>query len=510
MNKEKQLKKNKIQKREVESFLSFISKKAQLLDWLLLGGICLIGYIFVKYYYPYPATMSDSGGYVVNAVQDRFSFYRPFGYSYFLQFMHSISSSINTIFIVQILLYFISTTFFAFTIKYFFIPNKKYIWYILLVFLSFSPLAFFMANSIMSDMYFSSMIYFMLVGFIFIIIKKSWIGFAIFSISLFCSLHIRYSAMIFPFLLIPFLFLIKGNIKWVYIVTPIFLFFIFHAQIKRDMQQTTGFDQFSTGFDGWQLANNAMHIIPFIDLPAEKIENPNIKELHKFVIPFKSKILENTKNGSITSAAFLWDNKLPLKQYLFRSIQESYQSYPKTWIFLGSGLYRDYGSYLMLHYPLQFMRYYFLPNSLNMVYPKNAGILNKYVPLNGQKDIVNWYNLSENKDLNCKEDIYNKFLANWISISHIFIWIIIATIGIISIINRKRIKFNRQEKIVFWGLFVFGGIYYASTIFASPIELRYWLPMSCIQFSFCYILLNKFIKHKPFKRSLTKENGENR
>ena len=234
MTKKNLNKKNKKQnknKHKDKKFFSFISEKSQLIDILFIGIICFMGYVFLKIFYPYPATMSDSGGYVVSAVQDMFSFYRPFGYSAFLQFMYSISSSIHAVFIIQMLLYFLSTVFFALTIKYFFSPNNKYLWYVLLFFISFSPVAFFLANSIMSDMLFSGLIYFILTGFIFMVMKKSWTGFILYSFALFFSLHVRYSAMIFPFILIPFFFLIKGKVKWLYIVVSILIFLIFHRKL---------------------------------------------------------------------------------------------------------------------------------------------------------------------------------------------------------------------------------------------------------------------------------------
>lgn len=487
-------------------YIYFILEKPQLLDLLFMGFVCIIGFIIIKLYYPYPATMSDSGGYVIGAKQDVFSFYRPFGYSMFLQFMHSISSSINAVFIIQTLLYFISTAFFALSIKFYFPPNNKYLWYLLLFFLIFSPSAFFMANSIMSDILFASLIYFLLTGFIFIVMQKSWIGLIVYSISLLFSLHVRYSAMIFPFIMIPFFFFLKGKEKWLYVVISIVIFFIFHSQIKKNMNNTIGFNQFSTGFDGWQMANNSLHIIPFINLKPQDISNTEIRNMHNFMLPFKDKILENTKNGKDVTAWFLWGNDMPLKQYLFKYIEITYQPYPKAWVYLGSGLFRDYGKYLMLHYPLEFMRYYYLPNALYMFYPKHTGIMREYVPLNGQKDIVDYYSLSEREKLDCRKDIYGDYLAKWISVSHILIWVIIGVIAIIACININKIKFDKQEKILFWGLFVFGGINYCSTIFASPVELRYWLPMSCIQFSFCYILLNKIKKEDSDKHLIKIKN----
>ncbi|MDR1006583.1 MAG: hypothetical protein LBL74_06935 [Bacteroidales bacterium] len=467
-------------------FRQFIFQKQQLSDLIIIAAICLLGYIAIKYFYPYPWTMSDSGGYVICAMDNAWSFYRPFGYSKFLQILHAISPTISFLTLVQMLLYLVSTSIFALTVKFFFTPNRKWLWYSLLCFLSFSPLAFYMINSIMSDLLFCTLIYFILTGFLFIV-NRNWTGVIIFSLALYFSLHVRYSAIIFPFLFIPFLFFIKGNIRWVSILASLAISFIFYNQIKSNMKETMNLNQFSTGFDGWQYANNAMHIVPFIDVKPEEIKDEQIRGLHKFILQYNDSILARTKNGTGVSARFIWENTLPLKKYMFLTMQQNYLTYPHAWVNLGSGLYKDYGKYLMIHYPFAFMRYYLLPNMVNIVHP-NFWVEYKNIEI---KEIKEWYNIDEKKDLSCRANIYDSFLYNLISISHIFIWIGIIIVSIIAIIKRKRIKFNKNERIAFWALFCFGAIYYASTVFASPIELRYWLPMAAIQFAFCYILLNK-------------------
>jgi hypothetical protein len=198
-------------------------------------------------------------------------------------------------------------------------------------------------------------------------------------------------------------------------------------------------------------------------------------------------------NSQGLTAAFLWKQELPLKQYLFKSMQTLNRPYAKMWITLGSGLYSDYGRYLILHYPFKFAKYYYLPNTKHIFYPTYTGIMHHYRGVDTEKNIMDWYKIPDNKDLSCRNDVYGSFLTKCVSISYIFIWTAIAVIGTIGIIYRKKIKFDKQEKNVFWLLFTFGVVYYASTVFMSPIELRYWLPMASIQFAFCYILLNKFL-----------------
>jgi hypothetical protein len=167
-------------------------------------------------------------------------------------------------------------------------------------------------------------------------------------------------------------------------------------------------------------------------------------------------------------------------------------TYPHAWIKVGSGVFADYGRYVILHHPLKFMQYYYFPNALNIFYPSFPEIMERYSSIDTSYiDILQWYDIPENEDLSSNNDIYGSFLTQVICVSQIFICLAIIGIGVLGIMHRKKIKFNKEEKIVFWAVFAFGVIYYASTVFASPIALRYWLPMACVQFAFCYIILNK-------------------
>ncbi|MDR1632046.1 MAG: hypothetical protein LBR97_04085 [Dysgonamonadaceae bacterium] len=482
----------------MNKFSSYIFQKRQLIDWLIVVSICVLGYVILRMLYPYPAATADSPGYIFAAKNDSFFFYRPFGYSQFLQIVYFFSSSIHAVFAAQMFLYAVSIAFFALTIKYFFKPQNQIIWYALLTVLVLSPMSFFMANALMSDMLFAIMIFGMLAAFAFVVMKKSWLAFAVFVLLMFFALHIRYSAVVFPFLFIPVLLFVKSPIRWVSLAVLPLVYVIFHNQVKSDMKETTGFNQFSTGFDGWQLANNAIHIVPYIDLSPQSIRKARIRDLHKFVLNYKEQILETTDNGKQITTAFMWDKKQPLKQYLEQMIYERRMNYPSLWITLGSGVFKDYGKYLMVHYPYEFIRYYLIPSSTQIFYPA-IGMIAGYGKLNGD-DIFDWYGLPKDADLNCSNDIYRKYISPAIPGIYLTGWIFIFAIAVFAFVKRKNISFNSDEKILFWGLFAFGVIFYASTTFATPNEIRYWLPMSVVRFSFVYILYNKLCVYTSNKK----------
>lgn len=477
------------------SFLRFIKDKEQRTEWLIITIICLIGYIIIKICYPYPATMSDSGTYVNAAATNTFTFYRPFGFSYFLRIVHIFSSSIHAVLISQILLYFIATSTCVFTIKYFYKPVNETLWYILIVVFVFSPTSLYMANAIMSDFLFSIAIYLMIASFIFAIKKQSWTALTFFLVFLFCTLHIRYSAVIFPLLFICFFTITKGKIRWIALASTLIVTFIFYRQIARDMDKTVGMNQFSTGFDGWQMANNGMHVIPFIDPTADDIRNPDMKALHNYIINNKSRILERTENGTEPVAFFMWSNDLPLKQYLFYYIQNSNIPYPVAWVKLGSGLYKDYGIYLIKKHPLEFLQHYYIPNSKYAIYPEKTGLIGSYTSLDIE-DIRGWYKIPQGTETAARYPIYKNIVADIIPIGYMMKSIVTLALIIAVLIFYKKLKWADNDKKIVWSIAIFGLLYTFSTVFASPVELRFWTTMGIIHFALIYILSNKLLTLK--------------
>ncbi|NDV79999.1 hypothetical protein [Dysgonomonas sp. 511] len=477
------------------SFFSFIKAKEQWIDWIILAVSCLIGYIALKICYPFPATISDSGTYVSAAVDDMFTFYRPFGYSAFLQIVHTFSSSVHAIFVSQIVLYFVSCAAFALVVKYIYTPANRILWYILLFIFVFSPISFYMSNAIMSDMLFAIMIYFMLAALFYLIkAKNSWVALGVLLLALYFCLQIRYLAIIFPVMFIACFFLLKGKMRWIGIAGIMVVTFAFYNQVKSDMKKTTGFNQFSTGFDGWQLANNAMHIIPYIDLKPERIANNELAGLHSFVVVQKDAISERTKQGADVSASFMWINDLPLKQYLFAYIQHTKQPYPIAWVRLGNTTYKDYGQYLIKRYPLEFVRYYYLPNARSIFYTTSKEIIGGYTPINVD-DIFEWYKIPKETAMDAKYDIYKDFLAEASSVSYLILWPLIFVLGIFSFLKRKKLVwFDQAQKQIFWIIIITALFYYGATVFASPVSLRFWLPMNAIIFSLVYIMSNRLFE----------------
>jgi len=471
------------------SFFKFILQKEQLFDILITFTLCLLAYLGIRYCYPYPLTFIDSNGYLDAAVKNQFYVYRPFGYSFFLQILHSINNSIHLIFIVQTFLLFLATSFLAISVKYFYAPAKKWLWYIALLFLIFTPTSFVMANWILSDLLFSVQIYLMITLFMFIINRNDWIAALLFVLVLFTAFHVRYSATIFPFMFIPFFLMKKGKLRWFLSLATLLVFFVFYFQTKESMKKTVKIDQFSTGFDGWHYLNNTLFVLPHIDYETMDVKNPKLKKLHSFVIDEVEIIQSITENSKRISSVFTWGNKLPLKQYLYVTIQEQNASYLPTFVKVGSGEYKGYAMYIITHYPLLFFQHYYLPNLIQTLYPSPGCITEGF---HRDKLIYEYYQIDTENPLQAKYYPLNsdKYHST-IQYLHLLMWGIIVCIGITAILKKKRIFFSTNDKIVFWGVFSFAAIYYGTSVFAAPMEIRYTIGMHSIQFVFCYFLLNK-------------------
>jgi hypothetical protein len=110
------------------------------------------------------------------------------------------------------------------------------------------------------------------------------------------------------------------------------------------------------------------------------------------------------------------------------------------------------------------------------------------------KDISEWYRIPEGTDMNAKYTPYESFVAETSAASYIPIWIIVAVGGVLSVVMRKKLsRQTQEEQKVFWVIVATGALYYAATVFASPVSLRFWIPVNAVLFAVIYILYNRIL-----------------
>jgi hypothetical protein len=492
-NKGNRIKPESKQVSKKDSFWCFLFQKNNIPDLVACFVACLLGYVFIHHFYPYPATYSDSFSYVLAAAEDRFFIFRPFGYSAFLQFVHSISHSLAAVIIVQFVIYFISVTLLSFVLKRTFPIHSPVVRILLELSIAFSPVAIYMCNALMSDVLFGCCVLLMIAMLIIMIFESSWVAMALYVVFFFISLFVRYSAMFFPIAVIPvILFMKKKAIKWTAVGCSLVAFIIFYQNVTQNMYKAVHLNQFSTGFDGWQLANNAMNMLPFIETEAQKPNNNKVAALHNFCYhKYDSLILQMTDSGRVVTAGFLWDPNMPLKQYLFQYMNKTGMAYPVAWAKLGGSVYSDYGKWLILNYPVDFWKYYLKLNIPFAFYPKKLEMVGHYAPIpTGDKDIVGYYDVAEDQDLSEHNPLYEKKLSSFLPLLDLLTWILMLAAIVVLVMKREYFFADRNRTLVFALILVFGFIYYGTTVFASPVVIRYWLPMHALKLSVVWMALS--------------------
>lgn len=470
--------------RSKDTFWHFLVAKPQLSDWLTVGVTCLAAYIAIRFCYPTPATYFDSFSYVATAASNQFSIYRPFGYSWLLRAVHTLSSSMTAVVVVQFLLYGLSIGMLLMAIKRYYPVRNAWLRLPLEVVAIASPMAIYMLNALMSDALFCCCILMMIAMALVMLHDKSPIALVLYLLAFYASLYARYSAMFFPIAFIPiFLFMPKAWLRYTAIATTLIVFFVFHSNISGNMQQAVRHRQFSTGFDGWQLANNAMHVLPHIDTEAAIPSNPKLASLHRFCSKrYDPAILEATDSGARVCAKFLWSPTFPLKEYHAQYIQNLHSSYPVAWVKLGSGLYADYGKWLIFHYPIPFLRYYLLPNARSAFFPYNLEMVGNYTDIpSTQKETFEWFLITPDQLQPARHNLYGHALGRVLPYIELASWLCLLAAIVVIIMRRKSALATREQRLAFYLLILFGFIYYATTVFASPIAIRYWMPMHAIK-----------------------------
>jgi hypothetical protein len=490
----KDLGKNKIKQKEVpDSFLRFMLIKDQKYQFIVFFIIYIILYNLLTYLNPYPASISDSGAYVNAAITNRIDTYRPFGYSQFLISIHKWSTSIHFLVTVQFFINAISTLLFVFSVKYFFQQKSKITFYLFAFFAIFSPLTLYLTNTVLSDSLFTSLTLLWITAGLWILFDQNnirkYIFYIIHIILLFYLINIRYTGLVYlPItILLVFLVFYRRNLYLGLILSiiPIFLVFGYYSKQKATIYGLVHVDTFS-GFSGWQLANNALHCIPDIDLDVSGIKDRQVKEFAELAVKAKASIALVEK----PSAKFMWDKTLPLKEYCISEVTRTNNPYIYQWNYLGANVYSKFGSYVIKKYPITFAKNYLLPNTWAALYPVHDQIVKRF-RIDGISDELmrDWFELPQSEKVITKSKIFENIFF-LIPISRLVIWFLVFAALIMLFVRRKQIDWKPFHKIAFCVLLAFSSIYFAFNIYASPFELRYIAPIHLMQLSLIFIILN--------------------
>ncbi|RPH31499.1 MAG: hypothetical protein EHM93_13355 [Bacteroidales bacterium] len=478
-----------------ESFFKFMLQKEQKYQVIAFIALYFILYYVITYLNPYPASISDSGAYVNAALSNRIDTYRPFGYSQFLISIHKWSTSIHFVVAVQYLINAISSLLLIFSIKYFFQPKSKFTFYLFAILAIFSPLCIYLTNTVLSDSLFSSLTVIWVTTGLWILFDRNnfhkYFFYAIHLILLFYLINIRYTGLVYLPITILLLFLTfyRRNIyiSLILSVIPIILVYGYYNKQKAKIYDLIRVDTFS-GFSGWQLANNALHCIPYVDLDLSGIKDKQVKEFAEIAVQLKASLELKSK----PTAKFMWDKTSPLKLYCYYECDRTNSPYIYQWNYLGENVYSKFGSYVIMKHPLTFAKNYLIPNLWTALYPVHDQIVKRFridgIPDERMRD---WFKLPASEKVYVKSKVFENYFF-LIPISRLIIWIVVLGAFVLYLIKRKQMQWQPYQHAALWLILIFTSIYLAFNVYASPFELRYIAPIHLMQLSIIYIVINTF------------------
>ena len=482
-------------------FFTYLRGKPQRLELIVWGIFYVIAYFLIIYSYPFPDGISDSGAYVSSALHHSYDGYRPYGYSQFLILIHSFSTSFRLVVFVQFLLNALGTLFFVFTVRYFFQSCNVWISRIFTFVAVFSLISLYLADTILSDSLFTTLTLFWLAfGLWFLYEKRTGykVLFSLIQIILLISLvRIRYTGLFYTGIqILLFIAEFYKKKQWIgaglLVVLSLLLLDVYQKQVEAT-KRVTGIEVFS-GFSGWQMANNALHVLPYVEPDIKKIPDSQVREFMQIAKNADSTLI---LDGFSTSAKFLWDNNLLLKRYLFYQMKKRNWIYLKTWTFLGKNVYGKFGSYMLKKYPLQYTRYFFLPNLWGILYPTGDQVFLSFktdaIPA---KLLNSWFGVPSDVKVSSRGDWIGK-VSPFLPKLRLIIWILFFFSVLWFFIKRKYLVFSEKElkMWVFLTLFVFA--YLAFHVYASPFEVRYIAPIHVPQVAIIYL---SFFAHKTYDK----------
>lgn len=477
-----------------ESFLSFFKEKHQKKRLAVFAIFYLVCYFALTYFYPFPDGISDSGLYLLSAAKNEFYGYRPFGYSEFLIVLHDFVVSISFVVFVQYWLSVLVTLFFVFSLHFFIKPINHYLSIAFDILALCSIPTLYLTNTILSDSLFAS-------------VTLLWIALCFWVLS--CQKqYIKILLVVFQFLLLYILMTVRYTGLFyvgVEIVFIVLLFFrkkkllalgciacltmisvaFYNDQVRKN-EFISGVKVFS-GFTGWQKANNALHVIPYIDIDLTQIDDIYLREF----IRIAKKTSSNLKvDGFKTTPTFLWDNDKPLKRFHFLYARKTQKYFLPSWIELGKETYNDFGTYIMVHYPIAYFRYYLLPNFVGTLYCTNDQLYAKEF----SKDVIradvlaSWYGIDSKKEVFARSSFIHS-VSSIFPVWELIVWLLMFASILCFLIKRHARLLTQLQRNMYWVLVLFVMSYLAFHVYAAPFELRYVIPIYIMQLSIIYLSL---------------------
>lgn len=452
----------------------------------------IIQLIFFKYWYPFANYIhGDSFAYIGEAINNVDIETYPIGYPKFIRLISVFTHSDLFLVVFQYLLLQISILSLVFTLFYFFKPNRI-TRMILFGFMLFNPVFLHLANLISSDALFLSLslIWFnILIWSIYYPSPKLILAHAIVFILAFM---VRYNALFYP-LVTGVAFLFYRNrflLKIGGLALCLLLVYIFINFNQKKYYELCGKSQF-TPFTGWQMANNAMYAYKFIPKNERKPVPKKFQQLDKMVTYYfdtTRDLKKHPEEALVASTIYMWTPTAPLRQYMELTYKgDSTIPELKKWASVGP-LFKKYGSFIIQQYPLAFLQYYIVPNSLKYYAPP-VEFLDKY---NNGIDIVSpiaqkWFDYKSQKVTSIFKDPKVEILNYYpILVGTMNVVFFMGLLGFLFLEGYKKYKIFSKSLLLVVCLWLFN---FGFSVFASPIALRFQLLPILVMTSFAILFL---------------------
>lgn len=342
-----------------------ISKKNRF--WLFSAFIVsLVYFIALRLIYPIPSYYADSYTWVGAAATGQPVTFRPIGYSKALMFFRLLSTSDIALVASQFFSNVIVNLFLFFTANYFF-RFRKMLKCFLFVLLIINPFYLFYCNYVSSDPFFNCLTVLWFTLLIWMLYKPSWFLIVAQLVVLFALFELRYNAIFFPAISTVVVLLSKQSVvrKTVSIAGSVVLISVTIFATTLATKKYTGTKTFSA-FSGWQLANNALHVMQHDTIDTSAIKDKAVKDFVGFAVNFFDTVKQTFPDSGAT-AVFMWHISSPLKKYMDIYPGRS-KFYFKTWNAVGP-VYSNFGRTVLLQRPLTYLRHFVIPNVKAYLFP---------------------------------------------------------------------------------------------------------------------------------------------
>ena len=483
-----------MQKREshtLTSFIHFIKEKEQKKNFAIFSLLSLGVYLVMMILYPTLFISGDSYYYLFGAAKG-YNVFRPMGYSHFLQYLHTISPYSNLILITQYWIHILCSLLFIFTINYFF-PSKSNFqliaFYSFSILVIFSPSLLYMCNLLNSDSLFISLTLAYITSLIWFIANRSILMICINFLLCYLTFQLRYAGWFYPIVTsIIILMYLRGYLKLIFIIPIAILFLLINNKTKETYKRYHV--KTVSGFNGWQLANNAMHMLPYIDLAPESFKDENLVTLHRM-----TKTIDNSKYKKLgLTFDYMWNNDYPLKQFCFRKMHKEYIYFFDSWTKCGI-IFNDYGKILIIKYPFEYLKHFILPNFISVFYKTNCEVLTTNTILNADNY---WF-----KDTEYRSPLFDPYHTYLFPLMPIFVsilWVFYLGCTCYLHLNKMKNKLSNLQRQVIQFIQFFIVVFVVFYVIAAPITLRFLLGANALQLLILYIASTHYLAFNNKKK----------